>query len=330
MTILSSEVKFYNPQVRDDSASNGGRMTASENVDNVANNVWPHVDEAERTAGSDKYRKLFTKLNNANDEPLYDVRQYLAKPTPGDDLLFLFAGTQTDTQGDLTGSENLYGAGTLDTSLSGGESSIDVLVEDWANYPIFRDGDEIVIWKGADSEDPDAYEFLTLSGAPSAVGNVVTLTLAGTVGGAYTAGSAWVASTLSRGTVQAMLGTVAVTSGAGTLDDAQIVPHNLGAVEDTITLTFTSSTAFDAVGAVLGSLGSGSVLSNWEPTNPNTGTGYLLIPSAAWGGTFVAGDTVSIPLHPAALPHWERRVVPAGAAVIAAFTRDLILYSATA
>ena len=77
MTVLSSEVKFYRSAVVSDSPANGGRMGIAEAVSGVAQAVFPDVPESERTAGSVRYRKLFIKIENPNDEALLNTFLFL-------------------------------------------------------------------------------------------------------------------------------------------------------------------------------------------------------------------------------------------------------------
>ena len=73
---------------------------------------------------------------------------------------------------------------------------------------------------------------------------------------------------------------------------------------------------FAVAGDTLGSVGSGNIASNFAPTNPDFGAPYFTLPSAIWGGAWASGETFTFQTHPAALPLWLKRVVPAGAASI--------------
>jgi hypothetical protein len=90
----------------------------------------------------------------------------------------------------------------------------------------------------------------------------------------------------------------------GDLTTASVVANHLGAKRDSITLTFTSATAFTVVGSEEGSYGAGSTLSDYEPTNAGTSSAYFLIPSAAWSGTNVIGNTVTFEIYPAVQGIW--------------------------
>lgn len=108
---------------------------------------------------------------------------------------------------------------------------------------------------------------------------------------------------------------VSVVSGTGgTFDNTDVTLGNLGTVEDTWTLTFSSATNFSCSGLYEGSVGTGTISSIFAPINNNEGGGssYFSIAVAAWGGTFASGDTVTFKTRPAAFPFWVKQVVPAG------------------
>ena len=333
MSVADSDIKFYYPQVRNDTGSNGGRMTANAIANGAEQAIFPNPPTAELTAGSDKYRKVCAKIENADNGPLNSAVGYLEGPSPGDDMLFYFAGTETDIQSDLTGSEALYGGGLLDATVLAGVSSIDVLVEDWANYPVFRDGDKIVIHNGYYTlvdgvyvwTAPTIFNHRTISGAPSPAGNVITLTLATPLADGFTAGQCCVMSVIDHDTVDGTVDTAVVTSAAGAFDSAEIVCNNRGGVAQVVTLTMADATAFNAVSDVKGSLGSGNRGSTFAPTNADFGIEYFQIPSSAWSGTYQAGDTVVLTFHSAEAPSWIRRIINALSSSIPLFTPRWVL-----
>jgi hypothetical protein len=71
------------------------------------------------------------------------------------------------------------------------------------------------------------------------------------------------------------------------------------------------------VGDVLGSVGSGNVGSDFSPVNPDYTKPYFVLPAAAWGGTQATGNTLTFITSPAALPYWEKRIIPVNANSIA-------------
>ena len=180
MPIQSNELRFYKAVTVNDTTSNGGRLSAVEIPDGVKNNVWPDVPQGERLAGSIKLRKVFIKVANDADITLIDPRVFVETPTPGDDRVLIFPGTQTDTQGDLTGSERLYGSGWLDADVSAGTTSLDVNCEA-ATDTIFQDGDLVRISDKNGVDDASGnVEFVRLAdpGGVAWNGDKATLTFA--------------------------------------------------------------------------------------------------------------------------------------------------------
>ena len=325
MPVEGTDLKVFKAVVNDDTASNGGAMSAVEAVNGAAD-IWPAVDLAERTAGSTRYRKTFHKNDNADDTALQNTVVGVSKPTPGGDSLYLIAADQINTQGDLVGTEDRYGAGQLNAPAGIGDSSIDVLVEDGAVI-LFRAGERIRINNMTGPDDGvNTQEFHTINGAPTVLGDVVTIAITGTLANAYGTADTAVSSVIEAGTVAAMVSVPVVTSAAGVVDEALLGLHNVGGVQETWTLTFTSALNYDLVGSTLGAIGSGSISSDYAPINPDTATPYLTLTAAFFTGTWLTGDTVVFATSPAAVPTFEERVVPAGTASSSGNLRDVFMW----
>ncbi|MES0334900.1 MAG: hypothetical protein SFH39_00865 [Candidatus Magnetobacterium sp. LHC-1] len=103
-----------------------------------------------------------------------------------------------------------------------------------------------------------------------------------------------------------------MTSAGGSFNEANVTLNNAGTVEDTFTLTFTSSSAFTCASVSEGSVGIGTTSGTFAPTNPNTANAYFSVPSSCFSGVWTTGDTVQFKTHPAAAPLWIKEVVPAG------------------
>ena len=58
---LASEIHFYRSSQINDTASNGGRLSTTQEPSGLSNSLWPDVDPADATAGKIRYRKLFLK-----------------------------------------------------------------------------------------------------------------------------------------------------------------------------------------------------------------------------------------------------------------------------
>ncbi len=329
MTILSTELLFYLPDVSNDTTLNGGRMTANQAISGVVNNIWPNVLKAERTAGSTKYRKLFSKNANDADLTLLSPQVWLDVVTAADDWITFLAGTQRNTQADLLGTERLYGCATLNTDITAGGSAIIVDVEDTSIVGIFADGDTIRL---TDMATPDATtgneEFLTITGAPVVSGTTITITVVEAIANSYTvAGGTRVMSVYSPADVACSVDNWVLTSSAGLYDNASYPPitDNIGTIEQTWTLTFADATTFSVSGDIVGAVGSGTITADFIPSNPDFTKPYFTLEYAGFSGTWAGGDTIVWQTHPASIPIWEKRVVPALAASLSGNNTTLVI-----
>lgn len=312
MSIVSAELVWRKSATISDAGSNGGVMSATASTSGVKNNIFPDVPQSERTAGSDKYRKMFIHVANDDDLTLVAPKVFVETRTPGDDAVTLFAATQSDTQSGITGAEQKYGMGTLNGTVSALATTIVVDVEDWANLPIFADAMVIRISDKTDINDAvNNEEYATISGAPSVNVNEITLTLAAGLTNGYTAGVTKVSSVYEPGDVSASADNVVVT-GSGSFVSG-IVLDSIGSIEDSWTLTFDTATNYTVVGSATGSVGSGTVGGDFSPNNSDYTKPYFTIQSSGFSGTFTASDTITFDTHPASVPVWYYRKVPAGA-----------------
>jgi hypothetical protein len=145
-------------------------------------------------------------------------------------------------------------------------------------------------------------------------GNVATVELSDQVANAYGSGAALGAGCVHQEEVKCSFDSWSKSTAAGTYDEVTYPPvlFNDGTVEDDWTLTFTSGSNFAVSGAYYGSVGTGSVSSDFNPINPDTGQPYFTIRASGWGGTWQSGESVSFTTHPAALPILLEEEVPAG------------------
>lgn len=324
MSITTAQLIFYKSEEVSDAATNGGRLTSGSITDSVSNNIWPNVTEAERTNGvAAQYRKVFCKADSPENLALQNPAVFLERFTAGDDIIYMFPATNEDTQADITGSERLYGCGWLDSQANSGSTSLSVAVENGSDV-IFASGDVIRI---SDKTDPTQAagneQILTIVGTPTAAGDVWTITTDVVLSNTYSVGVGSRVAVLHKPSdVQPSFDSVVVVSTSGTLDTGAfpIAMDNRGAVFERWTLTFNSGTTFDVVGDSLGSMGSGSRSSEFALTNADFSTPYFTIPVAAWGGTYVSGDTVDFITYPASTPIWLKRIVPAGSASLSGNT----------
>lgn len=309
-----TDIQFLKPAVNSPGLStNGGRRIYSIIADATPLSLMQKVSASDRAAGFDRYYKMFVHAHDAANTGGTAGMFNFWNPTVSDDEIYWFPGTQTDTESGITGSEDHYGCGDLDSSALAAAATIDVYVENPAII-IFRDGETIYITDKADKDGSGNIEQHVINGVPVLVGNVATITLTGTLANAYSSTNTRVWSTSDEGAIAATNDADTTTSASGTFDHTLITNYNQGAVEQTITLNFTSATAYNVTSDVVAGLASGATGADYSPVNADTSTAYFTIPSTAFGGTFAATDTVEIPFHPADHPIWIRHKATAGIA----------------
>lgn len=328
MTILAAEVKLYQAAEVSDDPTNGGLMGIIESVSNVSENIFPDVPQSERIAGSTKFRKMFVKVENPADETLFNTLIFLNQVTPGDDVITIFttADPQVDTQTDILGSENHFGSGSLNATVLAAVTSIDVLVEDDTIDTVFRVGDTFRISDKATLGGPGNTEFKLID-TVGYVANLATITFLDPLANGYSSSDTFVGSGLPVGDIVGAFDSFVVTSSAGLYDEIgnPVVVDSEGGTNEAWTLTFTSATAYDAVGSVSGAVGSGTVSSDFSPNNPDFSQPYFTLASAGFSGTYVTSDTITFNTVPSAEAVWYKRTVPAGANAIAGNFIDTII-----
>ena len=147
-------------------------------------------------------------------------------------------------------------------------------------------------------------------------GNVCTVELTDTISNAYTTDVTFGSGCVYEDEVECTTEDWTETSSAGTYDETTypLTLFNDGTEEDSLTLTFSSSSVFSVTGSFFGALGTGNTGTDFSPTNPNTGQPYFTLLSTGWGGTWVSGDTVTFKTHPSAIPLLIEEFVPSGTA----------------
>lgn len=145
-------------------------------------------------------------------------------------------------------------------------------------------------------------------------GNVATVELDEQVANAYTTDTTFGSGCIYEDEVKCSFDSWTENSSSGTYDETTypLTLYNDGTVEESWTLTFTSSSTFSLSGAYYGTIETGSIGSDFSPTNPDTGQSYMTISSYGWGGSWESGDTITFDTHPSAVPILLEEDVPAG------------------
>jgi len=319
MPILTSELKWFKSALTSDAtpAANGGRMTLTEIVSGVKNNLFPDVSQAQRAAGVTHWRKAFIGVRNAASITLMDPKVSIEIGTPGDSYVLLYPGTQDDTQDEVTARPYAYGVLAADAAAEATSISVTSEVDFSAFDPKpFQVGDLIRIDARSDVTQAGDSEYAEID-TVSYVGTTVTIGLTAGLTNGYTAGDK-VASVIEPGDVVASYADVVVTGTATFTAAGNLTVTNLGAVYQTWTITIVNATTgeLSIAGDTLGTIGSGALGANVAPANPATGQPYFSLNKLGWGGTPANGDTLVFTTIPAAIPLWYKRVVPAGSASI--------------
>jgi len=269
------------------------------------NNLFRNVQSAEREAGIDLFRKFFIKNENPNDLTFANPKMWIGNVSSGEDYFLLAAGTDSDNQSVSDDYTEWYGSGYLNENIGPTESSFDVLCKQGMGIP----SDSLLI-----ISDGSQQAEVLMVGAASWNGPIATVTISGEVGLTFLEDVTVVSPVLELDDLAPASANWAETSVSGTYDDTTypLTLYNIGAITESWTLTFTSSTAFGVTGAVTGSVGTGSILTNFAPVN---GAGYyFLIDKDGWGGSWLSGDTITFTTVHAAKSVWVKESVPAGAA----------------
>jgi len=212
---------------------------------------------------------------------------------------------ETLDSGDTAMTMYFYADGTVDSSQGDGVSGeLDMTDGSWTTIPTW----------GSAPKTSQAITCTYRENPFSYSSNAVTVYLDTAVSNPYAVANTFGGGCVSADEVTGLADSWAETTVSGTYDESTnpVIPHNAGAEEDTITLTFTSGSTFNVSGTNLGSLGTGfAVSSDCIPTNPETGKDMFTLESAGWGGTWLSGETIVFDLHPSAKAIWLKELVPA-------------------
>lgn len=83
-----------------------------------------------------------------------------------------------------------------------------------------------------------------------------------------------------------------------------IIVTNRSAIDERWALVFTSTTQFRVIGEITGEIATSSITGDTQPLNPMTGQPYFIIPAAAWGTGWSAGNVVRFNTVSAKYPVW--------------------------
>ena len=321
MSITQPDLKYYHSLEVSDASTNGGGIDQSnEAVTGVKNNVWPNVSAAQRDSGLVTFRKLHCTPESDTDDQLVDPRAWNHAPTPANDYIYLFAGTKTDTQATADDTRK-YGCADLKSSVTTGDTTIIVTVENAALTGIFQASDTIRVSNQTTPDGTGDYQEVALtSTAPLVSGLDITLYLSEGVTADFSNADTVVSSLYYPGTTECSIGTVTTTSASGVTNEGTFSPvlNNAGTTDETLTFTWSTATEYTVEGSLSGTLASGDVSLDYTATNPINGKTLITLPAGFFSGTWAALDTCTIPVVGNNFAIWLKRVVPAGSGTLAA------------
>jgi len=305
---MVATVTAYQPQNTTNTTVNGGRITASPVVltANGAGN-FPDVDGNDRANGVSRWRKWFLKalgVTTAANKMIIAM-----KPTPNTDTrCYMALGTQRDQQATMSGRR--YASGVLHSNVT---ATGTVLVVDFesgsAADNVIQTGDKLAVWNDTNKNLELAVSSVVWTGEQAEI-TLTTGLLNDFVAGANV-GSCLVITD----SVNPSFDNVVKSFTTSTYDETTypILLDRNATDEETLTFTFTGTTAFSVISDIHGVLPSGDVGADYAPVNPDFALPYLILPAAGWGGSHTAGESMQVQIHPCAVPVWLGYQVTAGA-----------------
>lgn len=322
----------------------GGVPSFTQAVSGQAGNLVPLALPSDLSAGRELYRKLCFRIADANNGTGAEsiIRKW-AEISGLYAYSCLFPVTRSFLNSGITGSEDKYGTGVLKNAVISTDTQIIVTVRSSSlasgNDAIAKDTYNISICdasQGATVEDALQVK-KTISGTPSVNGVDLTITLDSAIGRDFAAG-ALVQTYPDAVDIATSKSNKVVTSTAGTFDLDSVTLSNVGSCTGSITLTFTTATNYNGTCDFPGGIvingssslgGTQSISVQFQPLNRFNSSPVMTIPPAAFGGTYVAGDTVTFDIAGAEFCFIEKHTIPAGTVSVSGDYEDYALQASS-
>ena len=303
----NTDLILYKSVIVSDAGANGGRMSYTQVTSGILNNLFPNVSQSERTDGATKYRKFFFKNKNAAGETAANSRIWISKRSTGGDYFRLKAGTNTDIQSMADDYTNWLGSGYLYNAIGTDATRMDVVFD--TNNGVYNSSLIRI------SDNSGKEEFLTIKGSSGVSwnGSIATILTTTCFRSGYPASQdVLISAVIDFGDLVASTDNWSESREIYNESSYPVEVNNVGTIEESWTLTFSSGTAFTVSGANTGLISGGVIGSDYSPVNPNVGTGdyYFTLRAAGWGVPQI-GDTITFQTHAAASGFWCKEVVPA-------------------
>jgi len=317
LTYLSSEVS--------DAGSNGGRRGTTLVSTGELNKVFPNITIADRNVpgGFRRYRKLSVLAADPNNKPLLNILQFIDMPTPAGDYMVIWRGTATDTQADITGSEEVYGSAFLSADLTGGAGvktfTVEVESTDLTNN-IIKAGRVLLLTSKPTSTSSTGVEETITVDTVSVSGTILTVTSVTDIQNTYLVSeNSRVSSKIDIGTIQTGSSNyVATTVGSGTYNEGTypLQLNNIGTFTDSLTFTLTDATHFACTGASGRNYGTGVTTADFVAVDSVSGLEFFTLPTGGFVDVWAGGDTLTVDIVDASFSYWLKQVVPSGTSIL--------------
>lgn len=321
LALEPSEFTWYAAADTSDTDTTGGKLNYLRPVSpNTIGGFFETISTADRLDGVLKKAKFFAKVEGVGNFTFGDAKIYLYFAFPENGItLSLLPGTASNVYGDVKNGRK-YGVGVLASTPTYNdvtdETTIVVSTKGEAYHHFVYNangtGNKIAILDRSSPTDSTGHEEFHSIIAASYSGSQCTLKISGQLRHSYATTRAVngetiptrVASCVEFGDVKCAYSVLNNTSINGTYDTTKLLPRNIGAINQTITITFESANSFVASSNVADiTLTGGAKNTTWEPADL-AGNPYLAVPSSFWtnngNGDWQAGDTVQIHTEPAA------------------------------
>lgn len=308
-----------------------GRVSSTLVNTGVVQNVFAHVTSGQRAEGLEDYALTHWKVADSDNGHLIDPEAYQDFPTlsPSDYVVMTEVGQRValaDRQAVIDAAEK-YGTGILEANIAVNDTTFSVTVKHANLLPggvddIFRNGGKVKVCSTSSALATDGYEEVkTLAAQPTFEGLVVNCVATEPFVNAFTANEVTRVSSLIKpaGDIQTSHTEPVKNSASGVIDlnTYSITLDNIGTPEEDLTFDFTDATHFDCSGDTLEHLGSGMVGTDFVVMNDAFTREMIRIPAGLLTGTWQAGDSFTLTIHPATLPIGQKRHVDALAASLA-------------
>jgi hypothetical protein len=210
----------------------------------------------------------------------------------------------------------MYGSTALKYSVLSGANSISIELPQGVSTNFFLVGDTLRISDKNMTTGLGNEDFVGIT-AVTVTGSTVAIDFSPSLSAGYNSSTAKASNVLEYGDLYAKTLTPVVTSASGTFDLSKVVLNNRSSISSIWTITFTSSTAYTLTSSVVGAAGSSNLSTPIAPNNTTYALPYLSIPTNAFGGNFLTGDTIMFETTSATIPVWIKRIVPIGATPVA-------------